>query len=416
MMKRLVLLLLVLLGLWVCITAAVGETEQLLTCDPSDNGYVPGVALYVGPSDASPAKAWLFGNVPAEVLDKGSGYVQLSVCGLTGWVHEANTVPEGEGTPAPGRQGKVYGWGCVRYRSLYDGPDGRVIASLSRDVSLRVLAILSDNEWMLVQLEDDTLGYIPVSWVVPRQSETLLVQNDVPGDRLHLREQPTTKSESLGKYYSGVQVVPMYTVQTDDEWLRVNVYDRAGWMRREYLTPVQDGSPRIWLPPTAAVITQTDDLNLRQGPGYDHPVLTSYPAGTTTEILATTGNWSHVRLSDGQAGFMLTKNLGGEPEAAVPAEVPVKLGGAVRSTEGTVIGALFPGDTCVLCESRPWQSWTWSDDERAMVFAAPQALRIMKDDIPACISADLLGLWDSASAPDDEWTQTEIAPEPVPGE
>lgn len=50
-------------------------------------------------------------------------------------------------------------------------------------------------------------------------------------------------------------------------------------------------------------------LRLRSYPSYDSQTLASYYTGTQVEVLDTTGEWSHVRLSDGNKGYMLTKFL-----------------------------------------------------------------------------------------------------------
>ena len=52
-----------------------------------------------------------------------------------------------------------------------------------------------------------------------------------------------------------------------------------------------------------AVVTGTDNLNLRQGPGTGYPVVRSFPRGTQVEIYSTQGAWAFVSVG-GYTGYM----------------------------------------------------------------------------------------------------------------
>lgn len=59
-----------------------------------------------------------------------------------------------------------------------------------------------------------------------------VVCNPDPADRLHLRESPDRSSTSLGKYYNGT---PVHVLKTEDEWVKVEILGRQGWMMKKYL-------------------------------------------------------------------------------------------------------------------------------------------------------------------------------------
>ena len=82
-------------------------------------------------------------------------------------------------------------------------------------------------------------------------------------------------------------------------------------------------------------------LRLRSYPSYDSQTLASYYTGTQVEILDTTGEWSHVRLSDGNKGYMLTKYLnpqsGTQSSPGTGSGTPSDTAGTYSSTNATVI-------------------------------------------------------------------------------
>lgn len=59
-----------------------------------------------------------------------------------------------------------------------------------------------------------------------------------------------------------------------------------------------------------AVVGNTSSLNLRQGPGYDAKVISSYPRGEWVEIVQSFGEWDLVRVArTGRTGYMVDSYL-----------------------------------------------------------------------------------------------------------
>ena len=71
-------------------------------------------------------------------------------------------------------------------------------------------------------------------------------------------------------------------------------------------------------------------LRLRSNPSYDAQTLASYYTGTVVEVLGTSGSWYHVRLSDGNTGYMHGDYL--TAGAAAP-------GGSTATGNATVISS-----------------------------------------------------------------------------
>ena len=354
------------------VSSAMADGTVLL--DGGDDGY-PGVTLYKGPSAYSDEVGYVYGGTEAEVLDSGSGFVHVRIGQMTGWAAKTQaketTAAVANGRPA----GAVYGSGATRYQFLLNAPNGDQIAALAVRLPVTVLAMTADSNWLLVTLEDGTTGYLPVEAVLPTDGMAeAYVSATNPTLRLHLRELPTTKCETLGSYYCGTKVARILAKAPEDGWTRVAVCGQKGWMKTEYLA--FGSSVGEWLPPLG-VVQDTDEtgLNLRTAPDYNAEVIDRYAPGTTVEIMAGYGIWAHVRTQDGHAGYMLLKHLGGDQPASLQNDVLLAEGCTVTADDCELI--LPSGVALHLLDARPVASWAHTQDGYAP--AMPETVIVQTD-------------------------------------
>ncbi len=121
----------------------------------------------------------------------------------------------------------------------------------------------------------------------------------VQGGALNLRETASLTAKVLGQFPTGTLVE---IVESGDEWHKVEVGGKSGYMMAKYLsTQMKDAS--------AIVRTNTGiGLNLREEPGMDGAIITSYKPGTQVKVLQKGVAWSRVSVG-GQEGFMATQYL-----------------------------------------------------------------------------------------------------------
>lgn len=162
--------------------------------------------------------------------------------------------------------------------------------------------------------------------VAPAMPEGI-VNNPNPADRLNLRQRPTERSESLGKYYNGTKVT---VLGIRDNWYHVDVGGQSGFMRAEYLyvEGIDDGSGSTG-GSTGGSVTgyatvnnpdPADRLHLRTQPSTDAPSLGKYYNGVAVRVLSQRGDWTHVE-AEGVEGWMLSRYLS-FPTSAVGSDVP----------------------------------------------------------------------------------------------
>ena len=367
-MRKILLALVMML----CLTRAALAGETVLL-DGGADGY-PGVTLYRGPSAYSDAVGFVYGGTEAEVLDRGSGFVHVRVGQMSGWAAKSQvaetTAAVENGRPA----GMVHGCGATRYQYLRDKPDGAQTAALAVRLPVTVIAMTADCDWLLIELDDGTMGYLPAEAVLPADMPYAYVSASNPTLRLHLREEPTTKCETLGSYYCGVKVARLFAKEPTDGWIRVAVCGQKGWMKTEYLSFAS--SVGEWLPPLG-VVQGTDEtgLNLRVSPDYNAKIISRYEPGTTVEIMAGVGIWAHVRTQDGHAGYMLLKHLGGDQPGSLPNDIRLTKRWSAEVEDGELL--MPAGFTLHLLDARPEASWAYTADNYAP--AMPETVYAMAD-------------------------------------
>lgn len=129
------------------------------------------------------------------------------------------------------------------------------------------------------------------------------IVNNQNGQLLNLRASSSTASESLGLYYTGVEV--MCHSDPTLEWVKVTIGNRTGYMKSEFLYHGNDSSSVVPHMPSAAVTNNSANgwLNLRSEPSLDAEVCGRFYNGDTVTILGVLDGWYHVKIDD-LYGFM----------------------------------------------------------------------------------------------------------------
>ena len=179
-------------------------------------------------------------------------------------------------------------------------------------VSLTLLSI--ENNWAYVEFEHTGYGELVRGYVRPgalMNGDYLYwnmcrVVNPESNHRLNLRSEPSAKSASLGKYYTGV-FVENYE-QEKNGYLRVQVGNRVGYMDKQYLVPY-NSTDISEIPMTTIQNEGGSGGNLRKSPSLDGKLYALYPNGTEVAVLGVTPNgWCHVMIN-GVTGFMMADKL-----------------------------------------------------------------------------------------------------------
>ena len=187
---------------------------------------------------------------------------------------------------------------------------------------------------------------------VPTEDTTMYVSTGNTG-KLHLREQPTTSSRSLGLFPNGTTVQVTARV---GNFAFVKVGSQTGYMMQIYLSPFGPASttpppaPATTPPPfnpgaAVAMVVRTGNtgkLHLREAPSTSSRSLGLYPNGTTLLAVLLGNGWARVQVN-GAEGYMMTGFLAElitptptpTPDPALPTPTPTPTPGP--STDVTMV-------------------------------------------------------------------------------
>ncbi len=145
----------------------------------------------------------------------------------------------------------------------------------------------------------------------------------INGDRVRLRRGPSTESKIIALLSKG-QVVHVFGEKGD--WKQVTVQGGnsgwvAGWLLKyetdsgdePAIEPLPDPppdfpSPEYQQPPTVSeklyAWIDGSKVNVRNGPGTNHPVRLQLGQGQKVEVLGADGHWCHIKTPGGQTGWV----------------------------------------------------------------------------------------------------------------
>jgi len=128
---------------------------------------------------------------------------------------------------------------------------------------------------------------------------------DAPNGKLHLREEATSDSDSLGLYFTGTQVT--CKSDPDGDWVEVKIGRERGYMKGKYL---KTGSRADRVEPRflAGTVEVTNYGRLRKGPSTEYEFICKINDGQNVTVMGETDeHWYYVQYGK-EKGF-ISKNL-----------------------------------------------------------------------------------------------------------
>lgn len=147
----------------------------------------------------------------------------------------------------------------------------------------------------------------------------------ITADFLNLRQGPGPDHPVITELEKGTRV---QRLEESGGWFRIQTDNGVvGWISAKHAAadaaaPAEPAAPA---PPVHETVTITaDSLNVRQGAGSTHPVVTTLPKGTRVERLEESGGWLRIQADDGTTGWISARYAAAEgassTESAAPAQ------------------------------------------------------------------------------------------------
>lgn len=119
--------------------------------------------------------------------------------------------------------------------------------------------------------------------------------------KVHLREEPSSKSESMGVFFTGTRV----TLKSDpsEEWVHVKIGYLYGYMKSSYLrrgAAAEHVVPRFW----EGTVQATRYARMRYGPSTEYQFVRNVNDGENLTIMGETENHWYLVEYKGERGFI----------------------------------------------------------------------------------------------------------------
>ena len=128
---------------------------------------------------------------------------------------------------------------------------------------------------------------------------------DAPSGKLHLREEASSLSESLGLYFTGTSVTLKSEIK--DGWVEVKIGRERGWMKAKYLktgAAADRVDDAFW----SGTVDANKYARMRKGPSTEYQFIRNVNDGENLTIMGETDEGWYYVLYKGDKGF-ISKNL-----------------------------------------------------------------------------------------------------------
>lgn len=137
----------------------------------------------------------------------------------------------------------------------------------------------------------------------------------VNGDLLNVRSGPSTTSDVVGKVKKGEKLT---ILEQKGDWYKIQGSNLTGWVaswlvtvQNKPVTPTSTPAPTPTPPATSnttagkqVAVINTDNLNLRSGPGTDHGVAGQVSRGIRLPVISRSGQWLQVQQTNGSTAWV----------------------------------------------------------------------------------------------------------------
>lgn len=185
------------------------------------------------------------------------------------------------------------------------GLEYEVIHQVHKGESYTVLA--QENNWLKIQLKDQQIGWV-ADWLVKLtkdepMTKSLYLESTVPV--LNVRSGPSTTFAIIDKINPGKQYA---LLESEGGWGKIALTeDKSGWVSMEYAKMIEKEETSSTGSKAAEenwVMVNANNLNFRESPSLDAPIIEQLSKGTKVKKIATDGEWINIQLDNGKTGWV----------------------------------------------------------------------------------------------------------------
>ena len=242
--------------------------------------------------------------------ESGNWYAVTAPDGLTGYMRASFLTVSGDDL-VEGKDAWVVSRNGLNVR-LRKGPGTKygVIASYAPYTKCTVLSKQGD----FTQISIGKLtGYMMTQYLTATEPDngnynTIIYDIYVTssnGGGVNLRSSPSKGHNVIGFYDVGTKGG---MIKPGAAWCLISIDGKQGYMMTQFLTTTKPSA--VFPTGGYCVISQNGkNVNLRNGPGLNYPVISSFPPGTSLTVVTPGPEWNFIKIN-GIYGYMMTKFIG----------------------------------------------------------------------------------------------------------
>ena len=319
----------VIIGILVCLTAAVGAGVADAAGETGTVSASSGLNLRSEPNTSSSVLAVAPRGATVQIVETLDGWYKVTYQGRTGYMNKEYLSVAG-GSSSSGSSASGTGYVKGTYVNVRSGPglNYSVVGSTNTGESYTVSA--KSGDWYKITYKGVT-AYINSSYLslgsgssssggstsAPETQSGTQTTGVITGSYVNLRSGPSTSYASLGTYNNGTKMT--ITGQSGD-WYAVTYNGVKGYVYKQYLSTSGTSVSVESMTNTPAVTTTA--VNMREGPSTAYTSKQVLAAGAAVTLTGKSGQWYRVTYGN-DSGFILgtyisTNTASGNNSAGTP--------------------------------------------------------------------------------------------------
>ncbi|WP_455676122.1 SH3 domain-containing protein [Pradoshia sp.] len=255
-----------------------------------------GLRIRKGPGTDYPVVSILQNNTQVEIIGQSGSWVEFETSSGRGFISQEYI--------RTGSQSLSFG------RITADSVHLRSAPSLSADILGKIKKgssaeiIKEENGWTNIQYQGKSY-WISSQYITKKGSSTSAEQLNVEitASSLNVRSSAKIGSTVIGTVKKGNTYE---VVSQNDRWYQIKLEDgQKGWIAAWYARPSdKQASKKLNMERDERVTITQDSINIRTGPGTNHPIAKVAAKGDSYKFIGMKKDWALVQMPDGSTGYI----------------------------------------------------------------------------------------------------------------
>ncbi len=255
-----------------------------------------GLRIRKGPGTDYPVVSILQNNTQVEIIGQSGSWVEIETSSGRGFISQEYI--------RTGSQSLSFGRITADSVHLRNAPSlsADILGKIKKGASAEI--IKEENGWTNIQYQGKSY-WISSQYITKKGSSTSAEQLNVEitASSLNVRSSAKIGSTVIGTVKKGNTYE---VVSQNDRWYQIKLEDgQKGWIAAWYARPSdKQASKKLNMERDERVTITQDSINIRTGPGTNHPIAKVAAKGDSYKFIGMKKDWALVQMPDGSTGYI----------------------------------------------------------------------------------------------------------------